>query len=63
MRWECTECGAVHTRMYRPIVCSECGTAGTVSVEADEQESNGFDAGSFRAAWLEAGMAAAQQAA
>jgi hypothetical protein len=53
--WECCECGERIARDRPPIVCRECGTAGSIFVRADETEL-ACERDSFRASWLRAGM-------
>lgn len=55
MLWECSECGAHVVRFRPPIVCRECGTAGSVFVRADETEPS-WEPNNLSAAWLRAGM-------
>ncbi|MDB4973439.1 MAG: hypothetical protein JWN48_1780 [Myxococcaceae bacterium] len=59
MQWECSECGGLFRAEGRPVVCSECGMAGTiVHTEAERAEASG-ELDDLRATWLSAGFARA----
>ena len=55
MIWECSECGEQFTRPRAPVVCGECGTAGTTFVRADQTDPV-YEPDNLAVAWLRAGM-------
>jgi hypothetical protein len=59
MRWECTECGFASERSERPHVCSCCGTAGGIFVEAAIGLEGDGDAESLFESWTQRGIARA----
>lgn len=61
MTWECSECGALKDGPARmPVACGECGTAGVIFVPADEYDASTAAPEGWRAAWLAAGLSAAE---
>jgi hypothetical protein len=60
MLWECSECGAQLPGARKPVRCGECGTAGGLFVEIDDDPEFG-SAENLRAYWLQAGLEQAER--
>jgi predicted nucleic acid-binding Zn-ribbon protein len=55
MTWECSECGALHTRARSPIRCEACGTAGIIFVPSELESELDLETGSLLGSWYLAG--------
>lgn len=56
MFWECSECGGRIERARAPVICSECGTAGSVFVESRPGLEGAPESEDLRDAWLRVGL-------
>jgi hypothetical protein len=57
MRWECSECGyATREEEHAPPVCTCCGTAGGIFVEAEPGLEEDASAETMFDSWLYHGM-------
>jgi hypothetical protein len=63
MWWECSECGGCIERYRAPLVCPECGLAGTAFVAAEGPMADFAEIDDPRAHWLLAGELALEHAA